>query len=228
MTSITDLYNMAIGAAGGKATIASTSENSREVKLANLWYPRVRHQVLQAAPWSCARAAFRLNLLATRDTDEDWVQSDPAPTWLYSYAWPSNCLRPRYLEGYHRFASGITANNERVLYANVENPILTYTRDQTNVELWDEDLVIAIAFGLAAFISFPLNGKQQLAAQLADRANSLILAARATDANVDNDALTSIPSWIAARGYSALSTEARYYYPFGPLLSVVPGALDAS
>jgi hypothetical protein len=48
----------------------------------------------------------------------------------------------------------------------------------------------------------------------------MIIAARETSSNTDDQQYQTLPDWISIRGYSDTSAVTRYYYPFGALLTV--------
>ena len=222
MTATTEvqLYNLALSAAGARASVASISETSREAQLCALWYSEVRDLVLRAAPWPSTRAASRLNLIAERDLDEDWEDYDPPEGMVYGYDLPSTLLRPRYLQTYERFVLGQDQQNTKRLFTNAETAILVYTRTQTDITKWEHPLKLAIVDALAAYICRPLTGKADFAQSLVERANFIILQAQTEAANQDESRLESTPSWIAARGYSGDTNDTRYVYPSGPLLTL--------
>src|SRR5690606_12762983 len=96
--------------------------------------------------------------LSTERGDAPWAANDPAPGWRYAYALPSDFLAPRYLSDYAQFDLGVNALDQRVLYTNSHQPILRYTKRQTQPGLWDVDLRSAIVFALAAHIAPKLTG----------------------------------------------------------------------
>jgi hypothetical protein len=54
---------------------------------------------------------------------------------------------------------------------------------------------------------------------LAEKANDIVLNARANSANSQNEMHESVPDWIAARGYD-FTPRSQFYYPQGSLLSL--------
>lgn len=213
---VTTIFNLALSAMGTKNRIASPTQASAEAQECNLWYDTVRQQVLCAAPFQEARANQRLALQATRDDGEDWVSADPDPGWLYSYATPSDMLRPRNITTYEKFIVSTSSNNQKRIVTNVEDAILHYTKDQPVPDMWSPPLRNAIIFGLSSAICLKLGGKLDRAQLMAQRANDLLLQARATEGNLDDFQLDSVPPWLSARGVDAISDN-RYFFPYGPL-----------
>lgn len=216
----TTLYNLALDTVGARATISLPSEASRGAEVCNRWFPNIRDQVLASAPWPEATKMERLALLSTHDnTDNKWLQGDPRPDLLYAFSLPTDCLRPQYLSDYTRFAIQAYGAENRALMTNAETPILAYTFRQTLISMWGQELQMAIMLGLAASICKPLTGKTSRAKEILSQANQLIISARETAANTNDERLESLPEWITARGFTDASVKSRYVYPFGSLLT---------
>lgn len=217
--SVVGVYNLACSAIGTRARIASPTEASREAEVCQDWYETVRDRVLTMAPWPEARATARLALRVARDDTADWVATDPSPSYLFSYNLPSDYLWPRYLSDYSGFQMEVTSGNTLALMSNMEEPILHYTKRQTDPTLWSPQLHMAIVYSLASFISMPLHGKSGRANIVMGQANQIITDARVLAANTDNTSLDTMPDWIAARGFSG-SQYSRFFYPQAPAWSL--------
>lgn len=217
VTSEVGVYNLALNAVGERSNVSSPTENSRQAEVCSLWFETVRNHILSAAPWPEATTFDYLAEVSEQDDDE-WTSGEPAPGFQFAYALPSDCLRPRHLSTFERFLY-TERGNQRRLHCNREKAILHYTKLQKNIALWSPDLLMAVAYGLAAHICNPLSGKPSRARMLAEQANELILGARVNAANSENYQHESIPEWITARGYSDIEAP-RHIYPYGNLLSV--------
>lgn len=217
-TSTVDLYNMALDLIGARSNVSSPAEQSREAEACNRWFPNIRDQVLASAPWNEATKMARLAQLAVHD-DDTWLQGEPRPDQLYAFSLPADLLRPQYVSGYGTFSIQSYGAENRALMTNGTSPILIYTFRQTQVGMWGPELQMAIMHGLAARLCIPLTGKTSRAKLLIEQANDVILAARETSANTNNERFESTPDWIAARGYTDGSSQSRFFYPFGSLLS---------
>ena len=116
MTINVALCNLALQAVGTRSTIASAAEGSVESNNASLVYDRVRQHLLRSAQWNFARATATLSLLkASPGTPENasasssvWSNAYPPPGWLYSYAYPSDCLAARKVLGNYGFQTALT------------------------------------------------------------------------------------------------------------------------
>lgn len=219
MTNLVDVYNLALTAIGGRGKISSPTEESREREMLDLWYPRARDQVLAAAPWPSAKAHQRLALIIERE-NTTWLSTDPDPGYRYAYAVPNDMLRPRYLTDFSRFTLSTMTDNTAAIMTNTEQAILVYSKRQENIDNFDPELLMAIAYATAAYIARPLTGKRDMASDAQGQANSLITQARLSAANAEETEHESIPEWITARGYGNVAPATRFFYPFGRLISV--------
>src|SRR5690606_2284091 len=215
-----EIFNEALSAIGVRSSISLPDEQSREAEVCRLWYPTVRRLVLRAAPWHSARTASRLGLLAERSDNAAWTPDDPEPGYRFAYGQPSDLLHPNWLTTYNRFVQALYKGSQKAIMTNEPDAILIYTKDLTNVSLWDAGLRMAVVQGLASYIAMQLTGKRERSRDAQAQANDIILRARAMDANSQEDQYESIPDWIVARGYSQYNPVPRYVFPYGPLIAV--------
>jgi len=219
----TEIFNLALSAMGTRNRVSSPTEASTEARECLLWFDVVRKQVLCAAPFQEATGNSRLAVAAERG-GADWVATDPDPGWRFSYSTPADMLRPRHLATFESFILSTSSLNEKRLTTNTENAILTYTKDQPNIDMWSGALVNAMAYGLAAAICMKLGGKMDRVQLVAQQANNLLMAARTYSGNVDDYQLESLPPWLAARGVPTAQST-RYIYPYGALFATA-GSLE--
>lgn len=215
------VYNMALDACGARNNILNPMEDSREAETCRMWFGPIRDSVMRAAYWNCCKAWERLALLKERQ-NEIWTPTDPEPGFRFQYSAPHDMLIPRWMSDYSRFTMGV---QDEVVALNSNSPdaVLCFTKREENIRLWDSNLALAIVYGLAAYISMPINGKPLRANLNMQQANQLIFEAQAVDMNAEEAQLDSIPDWIRARGYNFNQIETRYVYPLGPMISL--GAL---
>lgn len=113
MTTATEIVNRALSATGTRSTVANLGEKSNEAAQARLLYEPTRKALLRAAHWNFARRTAYLSLLkAAPGTPENtasatsWSPLYPAPPWLYSYAYPDDCLQLRFVQPQLQVGSG--------------------------------------------------------------------------------------------------------------------------
>lgn len=217
VTDEVGIYNLALNAIGARSNLSSTTDRDRGAEVCRLWYPVVRDQVLSAAPWPSCKAFRRLALLKQRDPNKPWQSDDPEPGYQYAYSAPDDMLHPRYLSDFTQFTVSAYTNQVRAINTNTAEAILSYTKRNVAINMWENPLQMAIAYGMAANIAMPLTGKPQRASMLIQQANDLIITARLEAANQGDERYETMPDWITARGYCA-DFPTRWYYPTGSLL----------
>lgn len=106
MTTDTELCNRALGQAGARGSITNMLTNtSPEAAACRTYYASTRNSLLRAAHWDFARFAAYVNVLKalpgtpenTSTGNASWLPSYPQPPWIYSYAYPSDCVAVRYI-----------------------------------------------------------------------------------------------------------------------------------
>lgn len=210
--AVLDVYNQAMSHLGANTSIAAVDETSREAEVCTLHYETARDAVFRAAPWNSLTGYSRLAIQAVRDNAEDWVAADPPPGWLWAFALPNDHIRPRFLASYARFELS-NIGDVPIIAANEETPILTYTRRQPLVHLWDIDLFQAVTFALSAHCAKGITGNDSDLQNMFSLAQEKILIARANNANINAAPLESNPDWLVARGQSLQSPNAQFIYP---------------
>lgn len=215
--TLTELYNIAGQTIGLRGKLVSTTERNRPTEVFNLHYPFVRARVLGAAHWGSCKRSVRLSLAAER-TGTDWAEGDPMPGWQYAYHLPSGHLHPRFLTTGNRFEMGIVGNT-KCLNTNEESPVYQYTWDNEDLGTYEPELFFCLALALAAQSANALTGKPQLAQQVMQQANAIIITTRTNAANENMAPIDTVASWHAARGYEGRQSQIRYVFPYAPLLT---------
>lgn len=251
-----DACNRALGDAGTRSTIADINEQTPEAANCRLYYESTLQQLFRAAHWAFARGFVAPALLkALPGTPENpgpytvWSPDYPPPNWLYSYAYPEDCVAVRYLlPNYDRTAAEAavpifpgqayaqpayfrplkfavvsdtdsTGNRVRAICSNQPQVLLCYTKYLTTPALWDPDFAAAFSAALAARLSMPLRGDPDLKINLLKISNSIILDARVRDGNEGITEYTAIPDWIQTRGLMPFDWDTGVVFDYGPLFS---------
>lgn len=92
MTSAIDVCNRALSAIAAQSTITTFNDVTNESIQCALWYDKLRRQLLRTAPWGFCRRQVVLTQVGDLIPDN----TSPYP-WLYTYAYPADCLKLRYL-----------------------------------------------------------------------------------------------------------------------------------
>lgn len=227
-----DVVNIALTQGGIQATISQLGEPSAEGQAAAILYEPKINSLYRSANWNFARKQANLSLL--KATIINGVQStDPPPVpWLYEYAWPSDCIRARFIIPYFNqmgaispplttantpmipailgepsieFVVGqdtVNGNASKVILTNMQNAILVYTQKIDDPGMWDSSFLDAAVAYLGAWL---LNALSRNRAQLNDFVNitkEIVAEARRTDGDEGMTAADHLPDWMAVRGFS--------------------------
>lgn len=224
MTSQIDIANRALSKIGTQKTISSFTDPTPAATQCGLWYNAKRQALLRTAPWGFGRR--QLALTQTGDAVPD--NTAPYP-WLYQYAYPSDCLKFRYVLAQpptstttsapnvsdtglwgmrpsrsHRFliANSFDAQNNasKTVLSNVSSAVGVYTYDATDPNQFDPLFVDALVDSLAAELVMALSGNVGLMQQCKASAEDKITKARVADGNEAIPKTDHTPDWIATRG----------------------------
>lgn len=103
MATQIDLCNRALLRIGARAQVSSItpSDGSTEANACSVLFTPTFEELGRSAPWACLRKQTTLTLLAaaagTPENPSGTSMAIPQEPWLYSYAYPSDCLRVRTL-----------------------------------------------------------------------------------------------------------------------------------
>lgn len=145
-----DIANLALSHIGETAEIIALVPNdgSAQSQLAARFYPMARDELLEMHPWTFAMRRQALTLLGTNE----------ASNWVYAYAMPSDCLKPRAVlsaaaqldgEGEQYEVETNVAGN-KVIYTDMPEAVLRYTRTLTDTTKFTPMFTAALARNLAA------------------------------------------------------------------------------
>jgi hypothetical protein len=103
----TDVINIALTQAGIQASISGLGENSAEAQAANILYTPKVQSLFRAANWNFARKQLSLTQLKAATINGVLSTNPPPVPWLYEYAYPSDCMRARYIIPYFNVSGDI-------------------------------------------------------------------------------------------------------------------------
>lgn len=108
-----DIANQSLDAIGWANTITDLQEGSVEARILLRNYAPTVEQTLRAAHWNCARRQAAMMLLqdASGNTEGVGTGTPGMGLWIYSYAWPVDCLKARYVPITGALNPPIPANN---------------------------------------------------------------------------------------------------------------------
>lgn len=195
-TSKVVIWNMALGNIGSGSAVENETEQSNEANQCKLYWDTCRRLVLRAYPWSFAT---KQAVLASTGT--------PPTGWKCQYIYPPDCLNARsiFLDkaiDANPIKYQIAKNPDeagKVIWTDQAQAQLIYTVDVTDVSLFDDEFVEAIAYCLAQKLAMPLRADKDLLGDMLRM--KLIALAEATedDANEDFHDKDRQASWIEDR-----------------------------
>ena len=89
--------NLALAEMGGRIQIQSFSDNTPQAQIAALLYKPKTQALLRGANWDFARAQQTLAVWKAAIINGVASANPPPQPWLYSYLWPSDCLKARFV-----------------------------------------------------------------------------------------------------------------------------------
>ncbi len=235
MTSVVDLCNMALDAIGSQNTIQGINPpappGSLAAQVASRNFQTQVDAVFRTANWGSARKQAPLTMLkAAMGTPENPDGSLPQPPypWLYEYAYPSDCLKVRFLIptpttpstqappmtgtglSFPPFANtripftkavddDANGNEIAVILSNARVAQVIYTKRINNPDLWDIQLQTAVIAALAAYFVNPLNRNAVLLKERVEIAARLLIQARIADANEGISTVDHYPDFMQVR-----------------------------
>lgn len=97
------IVNIALASFGARGTVSSInpSDGSTEGDAASLIYATRTQGLMRGAHWDCLRKQALLTVVkaapGTPENPDGTITPTPPIPWLYSYAYPSDCLKARYI-----------------------------------------------------------------------------------------------------------------------------------
>jgi hypothetical protein len=188
VTSVVSICNLALSHIGDAANVSDLEEGSVQADHCARFYPIARDELFELHPWSFAKRRAVLALLS----------DPPESNWLFAYALPAGCIKVRAVlaEGAadkEQSVFDIEADDDgnRVLFTDVEDARVIYTKRITDTARFSPLFVSALSRLLASYLAGPIvkgsegvaMGKDQYgvfstvfsAAKAADNSNSLMI-----------------------------------------------------
>lgn len=119
----TDVAQQSLDAIGSPITIGDIEEGSTQSKVLLRAYWQCLRQLLRAAHWNFGRKQIPLTLLADATGQTPNVGSAVPAPWIYEYAYPSDCMKMRFVPYNYPPNPGAPSNN--IVPANNSAPLMT-------------------------------------------------------------------------------------------------------
>ena len=179
MASDIDIANLALGNIKARS-IQSFNEASLEAQVCKQRYNLARQYLLKTNVWNFCRTVQPLAKLV-----------DEPKEWVYAYTYPNDCLDARHivpnyalstdrtifykfgfdypedfnrLKGYDQKAIPfeiLLLDGVKIIGCDVDEAYLRYTKDITDVNLFDAQFIEAFAWYLASVIAIPIVGSEK-------------------------------------------------------------------
>ena len=202
--------------------IGDLNEQSPNAEKCRVLYPQARDTVLTSFPWSFAKSVKALSQRAETPTE-----------WEYLFDYPNDALAIRYLipvdssgesafyfQNLHHdqqpieFEVMLDSNGDKSIATNYEYIKACYTKNITDVALWDNLVDDLIAWRLAMDLAIPLGGDSAKQYRAEAERQFAILESRAK-ARTGNERWPRLgqqkPKNIQARGETILSRDELIY-----------------
>lgn len=185
-----DVVNISLRRIGSKIRITSIYEGSLAANVAIDLFGQTRDELLRGYDWGFAERNVDLVVLKQAPVGGyippvSWNPTNyPALPWMFSYTYPSDCLKVRAVKPSPLFIPNFSPvywkwsveNDQtyspplKVILCNVPSAVLTYTGQITNPLDWEADFVEAFAAALGQRMAPALAGPEATKLEAQDAA----------------------------------------------------------
>jgi len=169
----------------GADRITALTDDTKEGRLCNEQYSKLRDEVLRAHPWNFA--IKRVELAQISET--------PVFEWAYVYQLPNDCLRVLQAET----KDVIYAVEGRKVYSDESTMYIKYIGQITDTATFDPQFAEALACRLAADIAYAITQSATVAQTMWEAYNSALRVARSCDAQEGTPEELQNTDWLVAR-----------------------------
>jgi len=185
MSTPIKICNSALIKLGVDTLINDFSEDTKEARLCNEQYEKLRDELLQSHYWNFAMKRADLSSLAG---------VTPSFDWSYAFQLPSDCLRVKELEENEAFV----VESDRVL-ADSSTAKMLYVSKETDVSKYPPIFREALALRIAVDLAYAMVASMSLIDRLQKQFDKAIADARSIDAQegFNNDLMQDV--WLDTR-----------------------------
>jgi hypothetical protein len=156
MASVVDVCNTALSHLGDEAEVISITppDGTTQSSHCGRFYPIARDKLLEMHPWTFATVRVSLAVVAAGAPSE----------WTYAYTLPAKCLKPHAVyrpdalddSRGEDFIVESDSDGNSIVYTNVADAVLRYTRLVEDSTKFTPGFVVALARLLASYLSGPI------------------------------------------------------------------------
>jgi hypothetical protein len=201
MATEVEICNLALSHLGDEATVSSIDppEGSPQAEHCARFYPIARDVLLEMHDWSFATRRVTLPVLSV-----------PSWSWMFAYAWPSECIRILAVLPYgastdddsQDYETESISDGTKIILTNAESASCRYIAAVNETSRFPPLFVESLARLLASYLAGKLvkgeAGRKAAMDQLA-AFNMTFARATVSDANQKKGNVKHTPSWIGVR-----------------------------
>ena len=191
-----DVVNLALARIGYKGRIGSLYDGSTAAKKALDLYSQTRDELIRDGQYEFAERIVAGTLVKQAPPSyvtTPWsAASHPDLPWLFSYAFPSDCLKIRSIRQTPMFIPNFDPQHNvwslgndtgssppaKVILCNVANAMITYAGQVTDPSDWDSGFIEALAAALGRRLAPVLVGLDAAKLEISDEQAEVQLAAQ--------------------------------------------------
>lgn len=222
MATEVSICNLALARLGDDATVSSIDppEGSAQAEQCRTFYPLARDSWLEAFTWSFCRARKQLAQVTSESTSYEYAYALPSELLRAIAVIPSDAtddnlssIREFYPVSYydaHAYSAEVRApfhiealeDGTRVVYTDLEDAILMYTKRVTDTSKFSPLFVNSLSYYLAGMLAGPLisgDRGMKTGQQMDSMAYALVGKAQESDANQSHDRIHHVPNHLNLR-----------------------------
>lgn len=203
MSSLLDIWNMALSNISADSEVTDENEASLEARLCRLHWPTTRDALLRSFDWGFARRRFDLALLGEVSGAMFRYRYSVPTDFLaarginerFTYSWTPPALQARF----ELSSESLDGVESTVLLSWEPSATLLYTARVENTELYDATFVKLASWALAAAICMGVTKSETRTAKAETNFRSLLGAAKTQAANERGAQPDATPDWMGVR-----------------------------
>lgn len=230
MASAIDICNSALSEIGSRTSISGFNDGTVEGYNCGLFYDAMRKKLLRSAPWGFSRKTDQLTLLfdaTSGNVPFPWMfeylypancmkvryQLVVPPGWPFPTTsggppavgdpwFPNYPASRRYRFMIENDLDPVSKTQRKVILSQVQNSLIVYSIDVTDVNMFDEAFKDALISLLAYKLVIPITGNVGMKKDFFMLAKTAVDEAKAIDGNESMSSTKHTPDWIKARGWA--------------------------
>lgn len=196
MSSKIQIFNITLNILGVSNPVENSQCDDNRVILLNNYYPLARDYVLKDYDWNFASTFKKLSLL---DSENELNK------YKYCYDYPNDCICARDIfenSNYvlQKFEIGLNENQNKVIYCDLDNAILRYTKRVEHENSFTSEFSMALAYYLASLTSNVITGSLQKGEIAYEKYSQILKHAKVVNAQEGSDFQYEDTTYLDTRG----------------------------